>query len=61
MTPYKEEDPDLSVEKPVGHDTHNLFVKDKKKKKYFLIMARQSAKINLKVGRSPGTALAQYI
>ena len=46
--PHLEEDPDLTAEKPVGHDTHNLVVKDKKSKQMYMITARQSAKINLK-------------
>jgi len=48
VTPYQDKNPDFSAEKPVGHSTHNLFVKDKKKKKHFLIMGRQNADINLK-------------
>lgn len=48
VTPYKDKDPDFSAARPVGHSTHNLFVKDKKKKQHFLIMGRQNADINLK-------------
>eukprot|EP00941_MAST-03F_sp_MAST-3F-sp1_P002791 g2791.t1 len=48
VIPYREVDPVLDVVKPVGHDTHNLFVKDKKSKKMFLITAKQSSKIDLK-------------
>ena len=56
VTPYQDKNPDFSAEKPVGHSTHNLFVKDKKKKKHFLIMGRQNAEINLKV-RQPTSRL----
>ena len=35
--------------RPIGHSTHNLFVKCKKTKKLFLITARQESKVNLKV------------
>jgi len=48
IIPYKEEDPNLEAVKPVGHTTHNLFVKDKKSKKMFLITALQDTKIDLK-------------
>jgi len=51
IKPYKEIAPKLDAERPVGHSTHNLFLKAKKsKKKSFLVMvcARQAAKIDLK-------------
>lgn len=51
VKPYKEIDPDLTVKKPVGHSTHNLFLKAKvsKKEKYLvLVTVRQSAVVNLK-------------
>ena len=34
--------------KPIGHDTHNLFVKDKKSKQLFLITVRQQQAVDLK-------------
>ena len=61
LTPYREENPNVSAQKPEGHDTHNLFVKDKKKKKHFLIMARQNAKINLKVNFQRRLGISIYL
>jgi hypothetical protein len=46
--PVGETGVDLQAERPVGHSTHNLFVKDKKSKKLFMICHRQSAKCDLK-------------
>jgi len=46
VKPYREKDPDLTAEKPVGHSTHNLFLKAKiSKKESFLVLCtmRQSA------------------
>ena len=60
VTPYKDKNPDFSAERPVGHSTHNLFVKDKKKKKHFLIMGRQNAEINLKVRKPTSRLVMTY-
>ena len=46
--PYGEKDVDLEAKRPVGHSTHNLFVKDKKSKRLFLIATRQSVNVDLK-------------
>ena len=35
------------VERPIGHHTHNLLVKDKKSGDVFLVTHRQAAKANL--------------
>ncbi len=44
----QEESPRLDVVKPVGHSTHNLFVRDKKNKDaFFLISLRQDRELNL--------------
>eukprot|EP01084_Bolivina_argentea_P200300 342524_1 len=42
-------DVDKNIERPIGHTTHNLFVKDKKSKQRFLITHHQSHKVNYKV------------
>ena len=39
---HKEVDPKLDIERPVGHTTHNLFVRCKKNKdKFYLVTLRQ--------------------
>mmetsp|Transcript_2662 Transcript_2662/g.6248 ORF Transcript_2662/g.6248 Transcript_2662/m.6248 type:complete len:585 (+) Transcript_2662:116-1870(+) len=48
IVPRREENPDLEAKRPIGHSTHNLFVKDKKAKKEYMIALRQSVDINLK-------------
>ncbi|GBG30022.1 Prolyl-tRNA synthetase associated domain-containing protein 1 [Hondaea fermentalgiana] len=48
VEPFREENPDLEAKRPVGHSTHNLFVKDKKAKKQYMVSMRQSVEINLK-------------
>ena len=51
ITPYREKEPDLEAERPVGHSTHNLFLKAKEtKKKYFyvLVTVKQDTHVNLK-------------
>eukprot|EP00516_Mucochytrium_quahogii_P005783 CAMPEP_0203762872 /NCGR_PEP_ID=MMETSP0098-20131031/15659_1 /ASSEMBLY_ACC=CAM_ASM_000208 /TAXON_ID=96639 /ORGANISM=" , Strain NY0313808BC1" /LENGTH=552 /DNA_ID=CAMNT_0050657453 /DNA_START=148 /DNA_END=1806 /DNA_ORIENTATION=- len=48
LEPRKEVDPDPNAKRPVGHSTHNLFVKDKKAKKLYLVSMRQSVDANLK-------------
>lgn len=47
-TPYKEDNVDLNAKRPVGHSTHNLFVKDKKSKGLYLISMRQGVQADLK-------------
>ncbi len=40
--PHPEDSPNLTVERPVGHTSHNLFVRCKKdKSKFFLVSLRQ--------------------
>ena len=39
---------DENIERPIGHNTHNLFLKDKKSKQRFLITHHQSHKLNFK-------------
>ena len=39
---------DANIERPVGHSTHNLFLKDKKSKQRFLITHHQSHKCDYK-------------
>ncbi len=48
VVPHKESNPDLTARKPVGHSSHNLFVKDKKSGQLIMISARQEADIDLK-------------
>ena len=39
---------DPAAKRPVGHSTHNLFVKDKKSGQLYLVTMRQSVTLNLK-------------
>jgi len=39
---------DIDAERPIGHSTHNLFLKDKKSKQYFLITHHQSHRMDWK-------------
>lgn len=51
VKPYREEKPDLEAERPVGHSTHNLFLKAKvTKKEFFYVMCtvKQSTHVDLK-------------
>lgn len=48
VIPFKENDPDLSVKRPLGHSTHNLFVKDKKTKQLYMITMAQDTECDLK-------------
>jgi hypothetical protein len=47
LTVHGEPGARTDVERPVGHHTHNLLVKDKKSGDVFLVTHRQSAKANL--------------
>mmetsp|Transcript_21844 Transcript_21844/g.38624 ORF Transcript_21844/g.38624 Transcript_21844/m.38624 type:complete len:586 (-) Transcript_21844:99-1856(-) len=49
VVPFQDPNPDLTAKRPVGHSTHNLFVKDKKTKQLYMISMRQHINANLKV------------
>jgi len=46
--PHKDAIIDLTAKRPVGHNTHNLFLKDSKSKKLYLITFHQSINADLK-------------
>jgi len=46
--PHPDETIDLTAKRPVGHTTHNLFLKDTKSKQLYLISLHQSTNVDLK-------------
>ena len=48
QTPRREAAPVANAERPVGHGTHNLLVKDRKTKQLYLVVLRQDRVVDLK-------------
>jgi len=48
IVPRLEENPDLTAKRPLGHSTHNLFVKAKKPKQNYLVCVKQDREANMK-------------
>jgi len=48
LIPHKDHKIDLTAKRPLGHTTHNLFVKDTKSKQLYLISVLQSVNTDMK-------------
>jgi hypothetical protein len=57
VVPHGEASPDLTVERPVGHTSHNLFLRCKKDKNKFYLVTLRQVNVVCEIQRGPGCAV----